>query len=184
MDTLQHRITDSGKVPLYGIRRGTESLHYSAWTPASFRTTGLSALHSTSGPPKAGRTSGGVSDAKAETPNTQRLHRLSASRQMEGLPKITQTAHRGKLPRYNLTATVANTWTTLVHRTPADTRQRTKGDPKPPPNLRRQKKERNKQKSGVTPDVRLRELSSAYYHETTCPEVLNVKTKWINKRFF
>ena len=121
-------------------------------------------------------TSGGVSDAKAETPNTQRIHRLSATRQLEGLPKINQTAQREELPRCNLTATDTNTRTTLVHQTPADTRQRTKGEPKPPTKPTKTE-EGIKRGGGLLPDITLPELSSTYCHDTTCPEVPYVKTK-------
>ena len=119
-----------------------------------------------------------------QTPNTQRLHRLSVMRQMEGLPKITQTAHHGKLPPHNLPAADTNTRTTLVHQIPADTRQWTKGEPKPPlPNQTYRDRGRNKKKKkgGLPPDIRLPELSGTYYHKTTCPEILYVKTKQINK---
>ena len=95
---------------------------------------------------------------------------------MEVLPKITQTAHRGKLPRYNLTATDANTRTTLVHQTPDEIIQRTMGEPKPSTKPT-EGRGRNKKRMGVPPDIRLPELSNTYYHETTCPAVLYVETK-------
>ena len=169
------------KGPLYGTGRATKSLHYSTWTPISYRTTGLSALHSTSAPPLPHLVE---YQMQRQTPNTQRLHRLSVMRQMEGLPKITQTAHHGKLPPHNLPAADTNTRTTLVHQIPADTRQWTKGEPKPPlPNQTYRDRGRNKKKKkgGLPPDIRLPELSGTYYHKTTCPEILYVKTKQINK---
>ena len=45
-------------------------------------------------------TYGGVPHVKAKTFVAQRLHRLSATRQVEGLSESRQTTNRGELPQY------------------------------------------------------------------------------------
>jgi hypothetical protein len=91
------------KEPLFGIGPAQKSPHYSASTPVIYRTTGQSAPISTFDLRKADgnsldhRSPGGIQNAKEETFNTQRLYRLSAPSQMEGLPKISQTTQSWKL---------------------------------------------------------------------------------------
>jgi len=112
-DTLQHRLRENGEGALIwkwtrariaALLRMDPPFHTRRLAPPSH----LPILAA----PEAGcdcmdvSTYGGVPHAKAKTFIAQRLHRLSASRQMEGLSESRQTTNRGKLPQYRIMETL------------------------------------------------------------------------------